>query len=243
MNQQTNALLKLEKSIHRGFDVVFFNAPRVDKIQAKLRQIPYVTYSATHKMWYVKYENLDLKVIIDLFKDLVNIDTSAIKNEHKATKPIVTDKPKLIKKSLITISNTDKIEKRELNQKAKDYLNKYINWLENSRYSPSTIKTYSDAMHNFLLYLGDDDANQVNDDDFADYINRRILGNNYGPSLQNQIISAIKLFYREIVRAPIDIEQLNRPRREHRLPNVLSKGEIKRILESLVNIKHKTILR
>ena len=242
MNQQTNALLKLEKSIHRGFDVVFFNAPRVDKIQAKLRQIPYVTYSATHKMWYVKYENLDLKVIIDLFKELVNIDISAIKNEHKATKPIVTDKPKLIKKSLITISNTDKIEKRELNQKAKNYLNKYINWLENSRYSPSTIKTYSDAMHNFLLYLGDDDANQVNDDDFADYINRRILGNNYGPSLQNQIISAIKLFYREIVRAPIDVEQLNRPRREHRLPNVLSKGEIKGILEASKNIKHKTAL-
>ncbi|OFX24965.1 MAG: hypothetical protein A2041_02765 [Bacteroidetes bacterium GWA2_31_9b] len=134
------------------------------------------------------------------------------------------------------------MEKRELNKRAKDYLNKYINWLENTRYSPSTIKIYSEAMHNFLLYLGDDDANQVNDDVFAEYVNRRILGNNYGPSLQNQNISAIKLFYREIVRAPIDVEQLNRPRREHRLPNVLSKSEIKSILEASKNIKHKTAL-
>jgi len=242
MHQQTNAVLKLEKSIHRGFDVVFFNAPQVDKIQVKLRQIPYVTYSASHKMWYVKYENLDLKVIIDLFKELVNIDISSINNEQKTKKTFDSAKPKQIKKSLITLSNSDKIEKRELNKRAKDYLNKYINWLENTRYSPSTIKIYSEAMHNFLLYLGDDDANQVNDDVFAEYVNRRILGNNYGPSLQNQNISAIKLFYREIVRAPIDVEQLNRPRREHRLPNVLSKSEIKSILEASKNIKHKTAL-
>ena len=242
MHQQTNAVLKLEKSIHRGFDVVFFNAPQVDKIQVKLRQIPYVTYSASHKMWYVKYENLDLKVIIDLFKELVNIDISSINNEQKTKKTFDSAKPKQIKKLLITLSNSDKIEKRELNKRAKDYLNKYINWLENTRYSPSTIKIYSEAMHNFLLYLGDDDANQVNDDVFAEYVNRRILGNNYGPSLQNQNISAIKLFYREIVRAPIDVEQLNRPRREHRLPNVLSKSEIKSILEASKNIKHKTAL-
>ncbi|GGI24374.1 tyrosine-type recombinase/integrase [Pedobacter mendelii] len=38
------------------------------------------------------------------------------------------------------------------------------------------------------------------------------------------------------------VEKIHRPRPEHKLPNVLSKEEIKLILEALTNIKHKTML-
>jgi integrase/recombinase XerD len=40
----------------------------------------------------------------------------------------------------------------------------------------------------------------------------------------------------------LDVETFERPRREHRLPNVLSKDEIKRLLGALTNTKHKVIL-
>jgi len=37
-------------------------------------------------------------------------------------------------------------------------------------------------------------------------------------------------------------EQLERPRREHKIPNVLSKEEVAAILQALVNQKHRTML-
>jgi len=40
----------------------------------------------------------------------------------------------------------------------------------------------------------------------------------------------------------LDIELIHRPRREHKLPNVLSKEEIKAILGAPVNQKHRTML-
>jgi integrase/recombinase XerD len=40
----------------------------------------------------------------------------------------------------------------------------------------------------------------------------------------------------------LPLEQLHRPKREKKLPNVLSKEEIKKILEMPMNIKHRTML-
>jgi site-specific recombinase XerD len=43
-------------------------------------------------------------------------------------------------------------------------------------------------------------------------------------------------------KADLDVETFKRPRREHRLPNVLSKEEIKAILQAPSNLKHKAML-
>jgi integrase/recombinase XerD len=40
----------------------------------------------------------------------------------------------------------------------------------------------------------------------------------------------------------IDPGEITRPRPQHRLPNVLSKEEVKRILDSVINEKHRVIL-
>lgn len=244
MNTTEKLTLKLEKNIHRGLDVVFFNAPKDNEIQLKLRQIPHVIYSATNKRWYVKHDDFDLNIVFNLFKDDLFIDYSDFKKNpyHKQDEKQITSSPIIKKIAEKKVSKEKKNISKILNLKAQTYLNRYIEWLNHSRYSESSIRSYCDALHNFLIYLGPTDASEVKDDDFIEYINQTILYQGYSASLQNQIVSAIKLFYREIVKAPLDIEQINRPRREHRLPNVLSKGEIKKILAAHRNIKHTAML-
>jgi integrase/recombinase XerD len=55
-------------------------------------------------------------------------------------------------------------------------------------------------------------------------------------------VNALKLFYLIIENNNIIIENIARPRREHRLPNVLSKEEVKLLLSTLRNFKHRTML-
>ena len=52
----------------------------------------------------------------------------------------------------------------------------------------------------------------------------------------------LKLFFSTIKGAKLDIDIVHRPRREKLLPNVLSKEEVKLIINAHANIKHKAML-
>lgn len=58
----------------------------------------------------------------------------------------------------------------------------------------------------------------------------------------NQAISAIRFLCNEVLKRNKIIELMSRPKKENKLPNVLSFQDVTKILLSLKNEKHKTIL-
>ena len=69
-----------------------------------------------------------------------------------------------------------------------------------------------------------------------------ILKNKLSASYQNQIVNAIKLYFKTIRETKIEIEKIHRPKRGNVLPNVLSKEDVKLILEAHSNVKPKMML-
>jgi len=61
-------------------------------------------------------------------------------------------------------------------------------------------------------------------------------------SYQNQAVNAIKFYYEKVLGGNRKFYFIDRPKKEKTLPNVLSEDEIKRILQSPVNLKHKAML-
>lgn len=122
------------------------------------------------------------------------------------------------------------------------YTSKLRYWMEHKRYSSSSIKSYIDAANTFLAYTFPKPIEELSNNDIIDFVNGYIIKRNLSYAYQNQVINAIKLLFREVFDSEIDIDKLERPRREHKLPNVLSKQEIKLILGSIANNKHKAIL-
>ncbi len=110
------------------------------------------------------------------------------------------------------------------------------------RYSSNTIKTYTEVLKVFFHFHEGRplaEITNVHVEHFCfDYILKRGLSSSY----QNQVINAIKLFYRLQFKLSLEIENLQRPKREKNLPNVLSKEEIKRLLVAPTNIKHQVML-
>jgi integrase/recombinase XerD len=127
----------------------------------------------------------------------------------------------------------------EAHEKAKD---DFYLWLKSKRYSKSTIKTYTEALKIFLLFYIDKDLQQLTNADVIYFNNEYILKNKLSSSYQNQIVNAIKLFFGTVQRKKIVIEHIHRPKKEKTLPNVLSREEVKAILEAHTNIKHKAML-
>lgn len=121
-------------------------------------------------------------------------------------------------------------------------INAFTIFLQNQRYSLSTIKTYTETLGVFFKFHSKKETHELRNEDLTEFINTYVIQLGHSYSYQNQFINAIKLFFGKVERRNITIEQIQRPRTENKLPNVLSKQEVKMILESLQNTKHKTIL-
>jgi site-specific recombinase XerD len=115
-------------------------------------------------------------------------------------------------------------------------------WMKSKRYSESTIKVYTDSMKSFLVFHRTKQLVDINNDDVIKFNNDYVLRRNLSSTYQNQIVNAIKLFFKIISNTTMDIENVHRPRRERVLPNVLSKEEVLRLIDVTDNLKHKTLL-
>ena len=58
----------------------------------------------------------------------------------------------------------------------------------------------------------------------------------------NQVVSAIKFYFLRVLRRPAVVEEIPRPRRESKLPIVLSRDGVIRIFNALRNPKHRALL-
>lgn len=121
-------------------------------------------------------------------------------------------------------------------------INQFKLWLKSKRYSANTIKTYSEALKTFLFYFKEKSFSAIDNQDIILFNNHYIIQNNLSSSFQNQIVNAIKLFYKSVENKNMNLDLIHRPKREKTLPNVLSKEEVKLILTSLKNEKHRIML-
>ena len=118
----------------------------------------------------------------------------------------------------------------------------FKNYMNYRRYSSNTIKTYSDALEVFFRFYQNKQLESLTNEDIIYFNSEYILRKNLSASYQNQVINAIKLFYRNRFNRTMEVDFIQRPRREKRLPNVLSKNEVKSILEAPTNLKHRAML-
>lgn len=123
-----------------------------------------------------------------------------------------------------------------------EHVQKFTNWMRSKRYSSNTVKTYTEALGCFLHFFKNKEVREITNDDLILFNNEYVLKKNLSASYQNQIVNALKLFYSTIQNKKIEMDSIHRPKRAKLLPNVLSKVEIKRILEAHVNIKHRVML-
>ena len=133
-------------------------------------------------------------------------------------------------------------EEEEPSPEGTEHLKQFIRWLSAKRYSDNTVKTYGDALRTFLVYFRQKPVHEITTSDVLDFNNDYILRKKLSASYQNQIIGAVKLYFRTVRGTRIDVEKLDRPKKPKMLPNVLSKDEVRRILEVHSNIKHRTML-
>ncbi|WNM18056.1 tyrosine-type recombinase/integrase [Flavobacterium capsici] len=117
-----------------------------------------------------------------------------------------------------------------------------IQLLEIKRYSASSIKSYINALRQFLKSFEGQDIDKLKISQIENYINQQVTINNISISYQKQLVAAIKFYYNGVLQKNYKLDYLYPDRAEHKLPILLTQQEVKQLVENTQNLKHKAIL-
>lgn len=115
-------------------------------------------------------------------------------------------------------------------------------------YSRKTIKTYLGQIKLFFAWVSTNrNSNDpflyrtVSDPDVIQYLDYSLTIKKLSFASIRSILQALRFFWREVLKRPFP-KKVKYPRKEEHLPDILSKGEIMRLVAVLPNPKHKLIL-
>lgn len=118
----------------------------------------------------------------------------------------------------------------------------YLEKLTVLRYSRNTINTYKNCFLEFINYYSNKEIEDISQEEIQSFLLYLVEDRQVSSSYQNQSINAIKFYYEKVLRGPRRVYYIERPRKEKTLPSVLSEAEVKRIIESIDNLKHKCLI-
>lgn len=183
-----------------------------DKID-KIKSIKGYKWHIDKKVWTVPYTEDNIKTLKALFKkELQNFEIQVDEN--------IKDE-KIIKDKTLIASMEEE--------------------LKLNGYSFKTRKAYVNHIKRFANYLKKD-LNEIANEEIRQYALFLLEEEGKSHSYVNQAISSIKFLYNKVLKQSEVVATFTRPKREKKLPVVLSFQEVTKILTALDNEKHKTIL-
>lgn len=192
-----------------------------------IKSFPGSYWQPEFKCWSINLEEGTLNRLVEVFSGFVRLDLEEIIDPAGRLKGKETNSGHVLK----PLDEDD-------NQRVK----KLREWMVHQRYSSSTVRTYCEIITTYLKFINPQKANEDINDLIIRFTNGYIIAKKLSFSYQNQAINALKLFYLKVHKQSFKIDFIERPRREYKLPNVLSKEEVKLLLGACKNKKHKVML-
>jgi site-specific recombinase XerD len=154
------------------------------------------------------------------------VNYSAITSQKNKTQKIKGEIPNIKLPTLLEVKQKE--------------LEKFKKWMLQKRLSINTVNTYFEVTSFFLRYA------QLKQKPITVRLVEQfnydfIVKPNKSISYQNQCINGIKK-YLDYIEVSLSNFTIERPKKPKKLPEVLSDIEVKNVLDSITNLKHKTLL-
>jgi integrase/recombinase XerD len=229
----------VEKVMHDGESRVALRFAYDRDLTAIVKGIPGARWSRRMNCWHIADSEEIIRILLKAFSGKAYVDYTSLKPRIFKS---AGEKEEGEKFRSVKVKRDPASVFSPLSERGKADIEKYRIWMEANRFPAKTIETYTGMMVKFLRFVSPKEASDCTADDLIRIVSDYILPNGLSHSFQNQMISSIKKFYSEIYRSVMDPGTLTRPRPQHKLPGVLSKEEVKRMLNTPVNEKHRLML-
>ena len=205
---------------HRNKDVVIFNFDYNKELIKQIKTLQGVRWSQTKGKWYQPFSEFMLNEFFKRLKSFAYIDYSALTDASKTRQ---ARQPK---------KNENKVLLPE----------GYLDKLQQKRYSENTIRNYTSYMRDFVGSFAGRELENITIVEINEYILKLVNEDKISASQQNLRINAIKFYYEKVLGRTKQRIDIPRPKKTKKLPDVLSKEEVFRMIRLTKNTKHKSIL-
>jgi len=197
-------------------------------IQGLIKGLPNPKWSQSYNMAYIANTKGNLGIIFNTFKGLAWINY----NRFLTNRPVNTNNESV---------DVEWFRKRKPIPEYRLCPEEYLLKLELRRYANNTVRTYVSFFEMFINHYKHKELNAINESDIRAFL-QKLIHRNVSNSYLNQAINAIKFYYEVVLGMPNRFYEIERPRKESKLPKVISKEEIIAIIENTNNIKHRCIV-
>lgn len=198
-------------------------------VQALLKQLPGIKWSTKYNMAFIKNTPQNLTLIFRSFKGVAWVNC----------KYFFKDRPVNIKSE--RAGDISWVRHRKLAAGYKPCPDAYLQKLELKKYAANTIIAYVAAFERFLNHYRQEEVNALNEQHIRDYLSV-LVEKGHSSAHINQTVNAIKFYYEVVLDMPNRFYDIERPRKENKLPKVISKEEVLAIIAHTNNIKHRCIV-
>lgn len=116
------------------------------------------------------------------------------------------------------------------------FLDEVRQTLRRLHYASRTEETYLNWIRRFLVFGRPRSRDELDSDLVRDYLTYLATERRVSANTQNQALNALVFMFREVLdRGSVDLEGVTRAAEKRRLPVVLTKGEVKRLLATMEN--------
>lgn len=213
MNNRTEAAIILTKG---STDTLYVQIPYNTVHIQRIRQVTGRRWESDAKRWIIPYSNASLEEFTKHF-DALDVEIS----------PELWVESDLLRSWKLSGEQTQ--WKRDELQQA----------LRLRGYSRKTMKAYCNQIERFVASLPQVKT-EISESHVQTYC-LSLLERGISHSSVNQTISAIRFYCKHVLHHPAEFQYI-RPKKQTKLPNVLSEKEVTQLLKAVTNLKHKTIL-
>lgn len=189
-------------------------------------------WSPNHQCWHLVNNPSNFKKALAFYRTKGYVDFSDLMKKEPVQAAIESKKNTSKRNELLS----------EISLAGAASIEQFERWMVSKRYSKNTIKVYLETLKIFLRYYPTKSIEQIENEDLVNFNNDYIIKNNYSSSYQNQFVNALKLAVEVCDNRRINTDLIHRPKKAHVLPNVLSKEEVKVLIQSPINLKHRAML-
>lgn len=240
--------------MHRGAEHILIRFEHVKVLNDKVKRLPMVKWSKTHKAWYLPLSKENFRLICETFSNLAEVDSAGLREYLLKRKAVqATQVPKFLLPEENAVEHIKAVAPLpapsspqpsvafRLSYENLGQLEKAVRHLTLKAYSYSTVRTYRGELLTFFQVLGTNAAANLSTDDVKTYL-LKCLREGLAENTLHSRINALKYYYEQVLGREKFFLEIPRPKKTIQLPKVLGEQEITRLFNAMANKKHKAIL-
>jgi site-specific recombinase XerD len=234
--------INLQPLFHRNQEniAVYFAYNR--PIDQAIKKIKGIKWTQTHKCWYLPMSQEAFLTLYHQLKGLAPIQFAELKTYLEKRKQLIAVKEATIDTGKPVIIRRETIAAFRISDENMKLLDQTIKTLKIKAYSKNTIDLYRSELLQLMRLLKEKPLSKITPNQIKSYLLWLLQEKKCSESKVHTTLNALKFCFEQVLYQPKIFIEIPRPKKHLQLPKVHAAEQVKKIIQSTNNEKHKTML-